>query len=137
MSENEQLPPDQDDGDKGSPVDAAILEAAKAAIVARGGQTRSMTVMGYPAPLLAELMERLADHRVQTDKTLAWLEDECLARQLDAPSKSALYRFASLVREEYRLALLADRRRAAEAYVTAATAGDPDAQQMALNTRVT
>jgi hypothetical protein len=136
MSEDfEQSPPAPAPEEK--PVDPDLLESAKVAIAARGKSTRRMIAMDYPANVYNELVERLADRRHQTDDTFEWLCAECYAKGLDAPSRSSLYRFSSLVREEYRLAELKKDNDESMTYWREAAKGDPDAMQMALNMRLT
>lgn len=120
-----------------SPVDPAVLEIVKANLVARGGSAHQMVALSYPTPLLMDLLKKLADHTQRKDKALEWLSNECLDRDLYVPSESAFYRFARLVREEYRLAYMSVKRREAERWVSNISQNDPAAKQLALNLGLT
>lgn len=115
-----------------SPVDPSLLEVVKANLVARPGSAHQMVALSYPLPLLMDLLKKLADHTQRRDKILEWLGGECLERDLAVPSESAFYRFSTLVREEYRLAFMMQKRREAERFTAAITQNDPEAKQLAL-----
>jgi len=86
-----------------------------------------------PTPLFNDLIRRLLDRTAQSHLTLAWLDGECLARSIDAPSRSAFYRFADVVREEFRMAKIATSRRSSMSIIDAMTEGDPEARVKAIN----
>lgn len=111
----------------------ALLQSAIERLKARGDSARRFACMSLPAPAFNDLCARLLDRAKTVKETAEWLAGQVE----DAPTRSSVERFSDALFEEYRLAQLADRRRAAETYVAQATAGDPDAQQMALNTRLT
>jgi len=111
----------------------ALLQAAIERLKARGGSTRQMACMQLPAPLFNDLCARLMDRATPVLATAEWLAGQTA----DAPTKSSVDRFAQALFEEYRLAQLAQTRQAAASYVAQATDGDPDAMQMALNSRLT
>lgn len=111
----------------------ALLQAAIERLKARGDSTRRMACMALPAPVFHDLCARLLQGGATVRGTAEWLAGQVV----DAPTRSSVERFSDALYEEYRLVQLADRRRAAETYIAQATAGDPDAQQMALNTRLT
>lgn len=111
----------------------ALLAAALERLRARGDAARRYACMQLPAPVFHDLCARLMDRTHTVKDTALWLAGQTA----EAPTRSSVERFSDALFEEYRLAQLAERRRAAENYVAQATAGDPDAQQMALNTRLT
>jgi len=117
-------------------VNAAWLADAIVSLRTRGGIIAQLGCMKLPTPIFNELCERIIgavgrDRGV--DSVVEWLHGELP----DAPSRSAIYRFAGYLREEYRAARSIDRRRSAKELVATISDGEPEALQMALNLNLT
>jgi uncharacterized protein DUF3486 len=110
-----------------------LLQLAVERLKARGDSSKRFACMQLPTPVFNELCERLIERSKTVKETADWLAGETP----DAPTKSSVERFSDALFEEYRLAQLSERRGFSERYVQEITQGDPDAQAMALNSRVT
>lgn len=108
-------------------VSAAVLQDAIEGLKARGETTRRMACMSLPTPVFNDLCERLMEKSTTVRETADWLAGQIP----DAPSRSAVDRFAQVLFAEYRIALAAQRRTDVSEYVSRETDADPDAMVMA------
>ena len=114
-------------------VKTSLIQVAIERLKARGDSTRRFACMELPAGVFNELCTRLLDRSKTVKDTAEWLAGETP----EAPTRSSVERFSDALFEEYRLAQLTERRGMAERYVGELAQGDPNAQVMALNNRVT
>jgi hypothetical protein len=108
-------------------VSAAVLHDAIEGLKARGETTRRMACMSLPTPIFNDLCERLMEKSTTVRDTADWLAGQTP----DAPSRSAVDRFAQVLFAEYRIALAAQRRTDVSEYVAREADSDPDAMVMA------
>lgn len=127
---NEQLPTRPE-----AEVNAAWLADAITQLKTRGDAVSRLGCMTLPAPVFNDLCTRIlaANGDGGMGPAIEWLHGQVE----DAPSRSAVYRFAGYLREEYRTARSLDRRRAARDAVASLAEGEPEALQLALNLNLT
>ena len=111
----------------------ALLQTTLERLKARGDTVKRFACMQLPSGFFNDLCRKLLERTGTVKEAAEWLQGQTS----DAPSRSSVERFSDVLFEEYRLVQLAERRGQAERYVTACANGDPDAMQMALNSRVT
>ena len=129
--DSSQLPP----APAASEVNAAWLSDAIAQLKTRGEAVSRLGCMSLSVPLFNDLCGRIlaANGEGGLTQVIEWLHGQTP----DAPSRSAVYRFAGYLREEYRLARSLDRRRAAKEMVSQLAEGDSEAMQLGVNMKLT
>ena len=107
----------------------ALLQTAIERLKVRGDSSSRFACMQLPPPIFNDLCARLCSRAQNVKETAQWLAGQVP----DAPTRSSVERFSTVLFEEYRLAQYSQRRSLAKAYVRGQTEGDRDAQIMALN----
>lgn len=109
----------------------ALLQEAITRVRTRKDSVTRFACMQLPAGIFHDLCVRLVDRSRTVKDTAEWLAGQTP----DAPTRSSVERFSDVLFEEYRMSQLGQRRTLAIAYTNAVTAGDENAQVIAMKNR--